>query len=179
MSESKHTIDVAEFLRTQLLCRTNRLLSRESFERRRLRRFRRFIAYVRDHSPFYRRIMEEQRIDPAACTPEHFPVLTKSDLIRNFDDIITDRTVKAHDVSSFLHGSTTPTELFRDRYVVIHTSGSSGEVGLFLYDPKAWARVMAHLSRARGFTLFNKRRKRIGFIGRLRDILRASPPPLQ
>src|SRR5690348_16605140 len=112
MSESKHSIDVAEFLRTQLLCRTNQFLSREAFERRRLRRFRKFATYVREHSPFYKRIMAEQKLDPATCTPEHFPVLTKSVLIQNFDDIITDRTIQARDVHGFLHESTTPTELF-------------------------------------------------------------------
>src|SRR6185436_4778472 len=95
MADVKHSIDVAEFLRTQLLCRTNQFLSREAFERRRLRRFREFAGYVQKHSPFYRRIMEEHRINPAVCTPEHFPVLTKSELIKHFDEIITERGITA------------------------------------------------------------------------------------
>ena len=165
MSNKKHSLDMAEYLRTRLLCRTNQFLSREAFERRRLRRFREFAGYVKNHSPYYRRVMEEHRIDPAVCTPEQFPVLTKTELILNFEDILTVRGISTRDVTEFLHKSTTPEELFRDRYVVIHTSGSSGEIALFLYDPKAWARAMAHLSRAKGFTLFSRRRKKIGFIG--------------
>jgi phenylacetate-CoA ligase len=109
--------------------------------------------------------MAEHGIDPAVCTPEQFPILTKSELIKHFDQIITARDVTAKDLQAFLHESPSPETLFRSRYVVIHTSGSSGEVGLFLYDPKAWARALAHLSRAKGFTLVTHRRKRIGFIG--------------
>jgi phenylacetate-coenzyme A ligase PaaK-like adenylate-forming protein len=158
-------LHVAEFLRARLLCRSNRRLSRTEFERRRLHRFRTFVSFVHANSPYYRRIIQTNNIDPANCTPEEFPVLTKSELVRHFNDIITVRGLTYQEIAAFLHTPSPPETLLRNRYVVMHTSGSSGEVGFFIYDSKAWAHAIAQLSRAKGFTLFAPRRRRIGYIG--------------
>jgi phenylacetate-CoA ligase len=158
-------IDVVEFMKARLLCRSNQRLSRSAFEQRRLGRFRDFATFVRSNSPYYGRIMEERNIDPARCTPDQFPVLTKTDLIRNFNEIITVRDLTYQDVTDFLHKPSPPETKLRNRYVVIHTSGSSGEVGFFLYDSKAWARATAALSRAKGLSFLTTKRKKIAFMG--------------
>jgi len=46
-------------------------------------------------------------------------------------------------VADFLTRSHDPGELLHDRYRVIHTSGSSGEVGYFVYSRSDWARGTA------------------------------------
>jgi len=157
--------DVVEFLKARMLCRSNQKLSRSEFLERRLARFREFAAFVKTNSPYYRRIMDERKIDPASCVPDQFPVLTKTDLIKHFNDIITVRDVTYQNIADFLHKPSSPETMLRNRYVVIHTSGSSGEVGFFVYDPKAWAHAVAGLSRAKGFSFVQRRRKRIGFMG--------------
>jgi len=50
------------------------------------------------------------------------------------------RPVTKSAIAEFLTRSHDPGELFLDRYRVIHTSGSSGEVGYFVYSPSDWAR---------------------------------------
>ena len=64
--------------------------------------------------------------------PEQFPVLTKTILMANFDQIVTDRRVSKSAIESFLTNSSDPNDRFLGEYQVIHTSGSSGEVGYFV-----------------------------------------------
>ena len=123
-----------ELLKATSLVALNRKLHRAEFERRRLARFRRFAAFVMRNSPFYARIMREHHIDPASCSVEQFPVLTKSDVMENFDEIVTARDVSRAGVAEFLHTSHDSADRYLGRYHVIHTSGSSGQVGYFVYD---------------------------------------------
>ena len=130
-----------------------------------MRRFRRFVAFAYESSPYYRRIILERKIDFAHCVPADFPVLTKSGLLENFDQIVTLPGVRLEDVQRFLSESRKPEDLFRDRYVVIHTSGSSGQVAYFIYDPPAWARGLSQLLNSGDFSLLPGKRKRMALYG--------------
>jgi phenylacetate-coenzyme A ligase PaaK-like adenylate-forming protein len=64
-----------------------------------------------------------------------------------YDDVVTDRAIRLADVRK--HISSAPTgELFLGRYQVCATSGTSGEPGIFLYDSREWAWVLASFARA-------------------------------
>ncbi len=115
-------------------------LSREQFEALKLEKFRRLAAHAADRSPYYARIVRERGIVPARCVPGDFPVLTKPELMAHFDEIVTAPGVTKRGIAEFLTTSHDPGERFLDRYRVIHTSGSSGEVGYFVYSPSDWAR---------------------------------------
>lgn len=158
-------MDVAAFVRGRLLWRRSRRLSREAFEHERLVRFRKFAEYVQRKSRWYRRIMSEREIDPQSCHPGQFPVLTKKEVIEHFDEIVTERDVNRRDLEAFLHRSQDPRELFRGRYTVIHTSGSSGEVGYFIYDQAAWARLLSQIKTSQGLRLTSSGRQRLAFVG--------------
>jgi phenylacetate-coenzyme A ligase PaaK-like adenylate-forming protein len=127
-------------LRTAREQRRTAKLTRAELEAKKLDKFRRFVRYVEPRSPYYRRIIAERGIDLATCTPNDFPVLTKSLLMKHFDEIATARGVTKSAIAEFLTRSHDPTELFLGRYRVIHTSGSSGEVGYFVYSSADWAR---------------------------------------
>ncbi len=115
-------------------------LTRAEFEAKRLGKFREFVRHVQRHSPYYSALIHERGIDPATATPEQFPVLTKTGLMANFDRIVTDKRVTKAAIANFLTRSKEPTERFLDHFTVIHTSGSSGEVGYFVYAPADVAR---------------------------------------
>lgn len=115
-------------------------LGRADFEAWKLDKFRRLVRHARARSPYYRRIIDERKIDVDRCSPRDFPVLTKSLLMQNFDEISTARGVTKQAIAHFLTRSHDPSELFLGQYRVIHTSGSSGEVGYFVYSRKDWAR---------------------------------------
>lgn len=109
--------------------------------------------------------MSEREINPRTCHPGQFPVLTKKEVIEHFDEIVTERDVNRRDLEAFLHRSHDPRELFRGRYTVIHTSGSSGEVGYFIYDPAAWARLLSQIKTSQGLRLTSSGRQRLAFVG--------------
>jgi len=118
-------------------------LTRAQLEAEKLAEFRRLVRHAHAHSPYYRRIIAERGIDAASCTPLDFPVLTKSLLMRHFDEIVTAPGVTKSAIAEFLTRSHDPAERFLGRYRVIHTSGSSGEVGYFVYSSRDWARGTA------------------------------------
>jgi phenylacetate-CoA ligase len=118
-------------------------LPRAELERLKLGKFRHLARHARDRSPYYRRIIADRGIDVATCEPHEFPVLTKSLLMSHFDEIVTVPGITKQAIAGFLTRSKDPTERFLDKYRVIHTSGSSGEVGYFVYSPEDWARGLA------------------------------------
>ena len=75
------------------------------------------------------------------------PVLTKATVMERFDDLVTDRDVQLRDVEAHLR-STGPTDLFRRRYRVAATGGTTGRRGVFLADPTEWTSVLASYARA-------------------------------
>src|SRR4026209_360388 len=120
--------------------RRNAKLTRAELDAEKLVKFRRFVRDVEPRSPYYRRIITERGIDLETCTPSDFRVLTKSLRMKHVDEIATDSGVTKSAIAEFLTRSHDPTELFLGRYRVIHTSGSSGEVGYFVYSSPGGAR---------------------------------------
>jgi phenylacetate-CoA ligase len=131
-------------------------LSRAELEASQLVKFRELVRHANARSPYYRRIVAERGIDVPRCVPGDFPVLTKSLLMRHFDEIVTVPGVTKQTIAEFLTRSKNPAERFLGKYRVIHTSGSSGEVGYFVYSPQDWARGLA--MRPRGAMPTRKRK---------------------
>ena len=116
-------------------------LTRAQLEAEKLAEFRRLVRHAHEHSPYYRRIIAERGIDVASCTPLDFPVLTKSLLMRHFDEIVTAPGVTKSAIAEFLTRSHDPAErlprpLSRDSHV-----GLVGRGRLFrLLEPRLGAR---------------------------------------
>jgi phenylacetate-coenzyme A ligase PaaK-like adenylate-forming protein len=115
-------------------------MTRAEFEALKLAKFRALVRHANERSPYYARIVRERGIEVAACVPQDFPVLTKAQLMASFDEIVTVPALKKDAIAEFLTRSKDPAELMLGRYRVIHTSGSSGEVGYFVYSPEDWLR---------------------------------------
>jgi phenylacetate-CoA ligase len=144
--------------------RRNERMSRAEFDALKLIKFRRLVRHAATHSPYYADIIREHGIDADRCTPQDFPPLTKSMLLANFDRIATDRRITKQSIADFLGRSTDPGELFFNEFQVIHTSGSSGEVGYFVFSQDDWFRGLAQRMRTKpeGIRL---RRLRVMFYG--------------
>lgn len=106
---------------------------------RSLGRLRRFVL---SHSPFYRRFHHGLEQRPLA----ELPILSKAEIMENFDGLVTDRRVRLADVEAFLEQGG-GRGLYRGRYVVLSTSGTTGRRGLFLFDRGEWINVLASISR--------------------------------
>jgi phenylacetate-coenzyme A ligase PaaK-like adenylate-forming protein len=107
-------------------------LSPELREARNLARFRELVAFVQENSPWYRRIIKENQIDPAQCRPEDFPVLTSAIFKENFDQILTDRNITRKKLDEFIRDAP-KRDLYLGRYHVVLSSGSSGVPSVFVH----------------------------------------------
>lgn len=112
--------------------------SREELEARQLRKFRELVAHANLHSPYYRAVITERGIDPQTCLPTDFPVLTKQEVMEHLDDIVTDRRITRARLTEFLTQSTKPEDRLDGKYHVMHTSGSSGQSGWFVFSHQGW-----------------------------------------
>lgn len=108
-------------------------LTSEEREIRNLVRFRQLVSFVKETSPWYRRIIEENSIDPLRCRPEDFPVLTSAMLRDNFEEIVTDPEIKTSSLDAFIKEFPSSSNLYLGRYHVVLSSGSSGIPGIYVH----------------------------------------------
>jgi phenylacetate-coenzyme A ligase PaaK-like adenylate-forming protein len=111
-----------------------------AYQARRLRELR---EYAVARSPFYRELHRGREDAPLSA----LPVLTKSTLMDRFDDLVTDRAIRFADVETYL-ARATATDVFRGRYRVMATGGTTGRRGVFLADPGEWRTVVTSYARA-------------------------------
>jgi phenylacetate-coenzyme A ligase PaaK-like adenylate-forming protein len=123
------------------------LLRRDGWSRQRLLAHQacalaalRTFTYAR--SPFYQKFHAGLMDRPL----EDLPVLTKAELMRNFDDVVTDRAIRLGDVEEHL-ARTGGAERFAGRYTISASSGSTGQRGFFLFDPSEWGMLLATYGR--------------------------------
>lgn len=106
------------------------------------RRFAELHSWVLNHSPFYSRFHKGLENQPLSS----LPVLTKAAVMENFDQLVTDRHLRLADLESFVRSSQVPT-LFRGRYTVLSTSGSTGRRGIFVFNQREWIQALALITR--------------------------------
>lgn len=159
------SVNIRTLVKTRIRHVLELKLSRKEFVARRLKRFRSLVSHAGKNSPYYARIMEDSNIRPERARPEDFPVLTKRTVMDNFDNIVTDRGITKRKAEDFLSQSKDPLERLDGRHYVLHTSGSSGEVGIFIYSPEDMGRAMSWTPRLPGFRF---ERPRVAFFGATR-----------
>jgi len=131
-------------------------------ERQRIN-FRNLLRHAYENVPFYRRLYGN--IDPDRVRLTDLPPITKSQLMSEFPDTLVERGITLEEVKEFASRLDLIGRLFRGKYIVLHTSGSTGERGYFLSDIPSWQRAHAlGLVRQKRFQKFP-----------LRYVLAASP----
>jgi len=100
-------------------------------------------TYAYTHSPFYRRFHAGLFNRPL----QKLPVLTKALLMEHFDELVTDRAVHLDALRQYMAGPREDAR-FLDQYWLNTTSGSSGQPGLFLFNPAEWMAVLTSFARA-------------------------------
>ena len=112
------------------------------------RGLRELLSVAMERSPWHReRLAGLDIADLSESDLESLPVMTKADLMENFDDIVTDRRITRQLCEAHLADSTRPTYLLDD-YSVVTSGGSSGHRGVFVYGWEAWAIAYASIVRS-------------------------------
>ena len=131
-----------------VLAGRRRLRRRDTWSRAQLIDYQtRELARLRQHaytrSAFYGRFHAGRLDRPLA----ELPVLTKSELMEEFDDVVTAPDVRLADIEQYLAGARED-GLFRGRYYVCATAGTTGRRGVFVWDFAEWLRIVASYNRA-------------------------------
>jgi len=114
------------------------------------KKLRRLLRFAYEYSPYYRDAfaqagIAEKGLDTAPLS--FFPTLDKAGLLSNFDRLITVSDLTQEDLRRFDAEETADRKPYLGRYHVVHSSGSTGKPGYFLYDDQAWSQMLLGIIR--------------------------------
>lgn len=114
------------------------------------KKLRRLLRYAWDHSPYYRERFEqagitEEALDTAPLSA--FPTIGKAALLEHFDRLVTAPDLKQAELRRFDALETTDRRPFLGKYHLVHSSGSTGNPGYFVYDEAAWDTMLLGILR--------------------------------
>lgn len=121
--------------------------SRAQIEDHKTRAFRDLLRHVQAHSPWHARRVAH--LDPSTAKLAdivRLPSMNKSDLMENWDGIVTVPGASRREAEEALRNMTDQFYIWGD-HVVLASGGSGGRPGLFLYDWSALAMVWGGMSR--------------------------------
>lgn len=139
-------------LKTVQLIKRAEGYSREQIKAVQEQRLRELLKHVYENSLFYREYYREHGItagDLHTIGIKDLPPVDKDIMMEHYDDLVCDPVLKKRELNQFISDPANRAKKFRNRYKVIHTSGTSGRIGIFVYGPSDWDVVKA-LAAVRG-----------------------------
>lgn len=113
------------------------------------RKLRELLRFAWEHSNFYRQSFEDAGIteEQLSTLPlSAFPTVDKKILMEHFDELVTAPDLKQEEVQKFDAEENMEKKTFRN-YHIVHSSGSTGKPGYFVYDEAAWNRMLLGIIR--------------------------------
>lgn len=146
----------------------NEYLTENQIKRIQERKFRKILRHAYTNSSFYREFytshgIKENHLDDIKIGD--IPPIDKKIMMENFDRFVCRKDITKQEVFNFIENPENLDQLFKNKYSVVHTSGSSGSHGLFVYNLSEWSILKAlAMFRSRGlFKLFKK--TQLAYIG--------------
>ncbi len=114
------------------------------------KKLRTLLHYAWEHSPYYRQSFKqaglwERDLDTAPLSA--FPPVDKVTLMEHFDEILTVPEVTQAALRQFDENQTLDRKPYLGKYHIVHSSGSTGTPGYFLYDDAAWNQMLLGIIR--------------------------------
>lgn len=129
----------------------NMKLSAEKLRSLQNGKLRKLLRFAWEHSSYYRAVFEragitEEQLDtlPLSC----FPTIDKQALLEHFDELVTVPDLKQENLREFDAGEAADRKPYQGKYHVVHSSGSTGKPGYFVYDEDAWSQMLLGIIRA-------------------------------
>lgn len=129
----------------------NTIKSREQIKRLQNKKLKQILKYAYKHSKYYSKTFKkagitEENID---TLPLHlFPTVDKSVLMRHFDELVTTSDLKQKELRKFDERESVEKSIFKNKYHLVHSSGSTGKPVYFVYDDNAWNYMLLGIIRA-------------------------------
>lgn len=114
------------------------------------KKLRRILEYAYEHSVYYRRTFKDAGItDETICTAplSAFPAIDKTTFLAHFDELITVSDLTQEEIQKFDAKEKPNRKPFKGKYYVVHSSGSTGKPGYFIYDESAWSSMLLGIIR--------------------------------
>lgn len=113
-------------------------------------KLRELLTYAYENSQYYHSTFQTAGItkETFKTAPlSAFPTLDKATLLREFDRLVTLPDVTQEALRNFDAQDGGIRDAYQGRYHVVHSSGSTGTPGYFLYDTSAWNRMLLGIIR--------------------------------
>lgn len=113
------------------------------------KKLRKLLLYAYKHSKYYhetfhRAGLNQKHIQTAPLSK--FPTINKKILMEHFNDIVTAEDLSQEELRQF-DKEAMQNSLFKQKYHVVHSSGSTEEPGYFVYDKQAWNSMLIGIVR--------------------------------
>ncbi len=104
------------------------------------RRWRAVARIAAERAPYYRELY--RGIDLERAPLHELPPVEKARLMARFDEAVTDPALRLADLEAFLRTASAD-DVFRGRFHVMLTSGSTGRRGIIVYGREEWIATLA------------------------------------
>lgn len=114
------------------------------------KKLRKLLYYAYDHSNYYKEVFGKNGIarEQIGCLPlSAFPTMDKNSLMEHFDEIVTVPDIRQEELRKFDETDSVNQKLFKGKYHVVHSSGSTGVPRYFVYDTSAWESMLLGIIR--------------------------------
>lgn len=115
------------------------------------KKLRQMLHYALEHSSYYKKTFEaagikEEQLDelPLSC----FPTIDKKIFLEHFDEIVVPKDLHQRELREFDAAESGNRKIYKGKYHVVHSSGSTGKPGYFVYDELAWNNMLLGMLRA-------------------------------
>lgn len=115
------------------------------------RKLRKLLHLAWEKSDYYRYIyekagMKEEQLDTLPLSA--FPAIEKKELLEHFDELVTVNDLRQNEIREYDENEQVNRVPYKGKYHVIHSSGSTGKPGYFVYGEKAWNTMLLGIIRA-------------------------------
>lgn len=129
----------------------NTTMTRKNMIALQQKKLRKILKYAYHHSQYYHKTFTEAGITEKNINSiplSKFPTINKTTLIQNFDNIVTQKELSQQKLIDFDNDNNRDKRTFKNKYHVVHSSGSTGKPAYFVYDNQAWESMLIGVIRA-------------------------------
>lgn len=131
--------EALRIIRHLVTFRRNGRMGREALGRLQIRAFRRMVRHAIDRTDFYAKLYAG--VDPDRVVPRDLPPVTKDDLLADPRAFLCDPRLDLSELREWVRDPASLGRYYDDRYVVLHTSGTSGPSTVVVYDRRDFEQI--------------------------------------
>lgn len=139
-----------KLLRELAILKRNEKKSYEQIQKMQEKKLRKLLTFAFEQSEYYRRKFKAAGITEEnihAVPVSQIPTLSKAELLEHFDELVTASDLTQEGLRKFDSEEVEKRKTYLGKYHVVHSSGSTGNPGFFVYDEAAWNNMLLGIIR--------------------------------